>query len=145
MQIGQRIKNIRKAEKISAEEMANCLNISLSAYRKYESDYIPFPHEHVLPVCHRLHITPNILYGNIDEEFSSLFAYVLDNWNGDIVALINVMGAYAMQPADLRRDTSDLCIFNAEKSIEQETADKRLAELVNIDYVKKALEKLFKE
>lgn len=144
MQIGQRVKNIRKAEKISAEDVASALGISVRTYRAYESDSHPFPSEHIAPLCKKLHITPNILFGEIDAEFSQMFAYVLENWNGDVVALINMLGAYAMQPTDLRRDTSELCIYNAKKSIEQGTADKRLAELVDIDYVEQALEKLWK-
>lgn len=145
MQIGQRIKKIRKAEKILAEDVASALNISVRTYRAYESDSHPFPSEHIAPLCKKLHITPNILFGEIDAEFSQMFAYVLENWNGDVVALINMMGAYAMQPKDLRRDTSDLCLFNAEKSIEQGTADQRLAELVNIEYLKSALNDLWGE
>lgn len=145
MQIGQRVKNIRKAEKISAEDVASALGISVRTYRAYESDSHPFPSEHVVPLCETLHITPNILFGEIDAEFSQMFAYVLENWNGNVKALINMMGSYAMQPTNLRRDTSELCIYNAKKSIEQGTADKRLAELVDIDYVENALDKLWKD
>ena len=145
MKIGQRIKNIRRAEKISSKDVAKSLGISVSTYRTYENDYVTLPHKYVSPICAILRITPNILYGNIDAEFSTMFAYVLDNWNGDVVALINMMGAYAMQPKELRRDTSDLCIFNAEMSIEQGIADPRLAELVNIKQLKQAIERLYNE
>lgn len=92
MKIGQRIKNIRRTEKISSKEMAEHLGISVSTYRIYESDYASLPHKYVMPICKKLHITPNILYGNIDAEFGTMFSYVLDNWNGDVVALINMMG-----------------------------------------------------
>ena len=92
MKIGQRIKIIRRTEKISSKEMAEHLGISVSTYRIYESDYASLPHKYVMTICKKLHITPNILYGNIDAEFGTMFSYVLDNWNGDVVALINMMG-----------------------------------------------------
>lgn len=142
MYIGQRIKHFRQISGIYAEEVASGLGISIETYRKYESGVCSFPHEHIPKLCDILGITPNTLYGYIG-QYAALYGYVLDHWDGDIKALINFLGMYALQPIKLRRDTADLCVFNAEKAIEQGTADFHLVELLDIEHVKKALDKLF--
>ena len=145
VEFAHRIQYFRKLSKLTVEDVAKELNISVGLYRKYETGYHSIPHQDISKLCDLFGITPNILYGYIPTEYAKLFAYVLDTWDGDTKALINMLAMYAIQPIETRRDVCGLCIFSAEQSIKDGTCDMELAKLIDFEYVKEAHKKLYKK
>ena len=79
MKIGERIKEIRKARGLSAEEVAEKLDISLSTLYRYENSSISkVPIDVIDKLCTVLGVTTSELMGNVEpadsEELPTSFA-----------------------------------------------------------------------
>lgn len=159
--LGDNLKTIRKAKRLKAHEVVDLMKkhgstISLSSYYAWENNERNIPHKHIPAICMSLNITIDFLYMvntdsplfedkvahiekvkdflcMLDDDVFRMLFYLNRAWNGDFIAVLNMIGAYAAQPKEMRRDVYNLCLHNFLKAVEDGEADKDISPLVNVD------------
>lgn len=170
--IGDNLKTIRKAKGLKAHDVVDELkkyniNISLSTYYAWENNERGIPHKYIPDICRVLKITIDFLYMTnsssnmfedkldyiakihdflaiLDDNTCKLLVYTNRHWKGDFVALLNMLGAYASLPIEMRRDIANLCLFNYESAAKEGCIDNDISSLVDIILCKNSIEKLYK-
>lgn len=65
--IGNNLKKARLQKKVTQAQMAQKLRILQPAYARYESGKVQLNYEQIQTVCDILEITPDFLWGYVDE------------------------------------------------------------------------------
>lgn len=63
IEIGNNIKEIRKAKGLTQKEMASAFKFTQQQYSRYESGIHEFSYEQMCDLCKLLDTTPNEIYG----------------------------------------------------------------------------------
>lgn len=170
--LGENLKSIRKTKNLTVDRILTSLSekglkVSRSTYYSWEEGNRQIPHKYILPLCLILNITIDFLYVannkselfqdklknvesiknflcNLDDDLCKMLIGLERHWQGDLKAALIMLGIYSAQPVDMRRDVSDLCLHNFLCAVNDGEADKEIAEKLDIEYYKKALEKLYK-
>ncbi|MCQ2308077.1 MAG: helix-turn-helix domain-containing protein [Bacteroidales bacterium] len=168
--IGENLKTIRKAKKLSAQEVvdrlkANGVDISKTTYYAWEEGSRPIPHRSILPLCMSLNVTVDFLYvinnkstmlnekidhiksieaflRNLDDNTCKMLIDLERRWNGDLKAALIMIGVYSAQPVEMRRDVANLCLHNYLCGVRD--GEINAEETLDIEYYQKALDKLNK-
>lgn len=172
MEFGDNIRFIRKAKKLPAADVVkrlkqNGVNVSLSTFYSWEKGTRSVPHKHVIPLCISLGVTVDFLYNvkhdspmldeklehveamkdflcALDDDICKILLAVHRYWKGDIHAALTFLGIYSAQPIESRRDIADHCFHNYECAVRDGEAEEHIAQLIDAEYCKKALNKLYK-
>lgn len=66
---GKRLRDIRKQKEYTQKELAYYLDVTQSAYAKYERELVPMPINFLPLVSFYLNVDPNYLIGVVDYPF----------------------------------------------------------------------------
>lgn len=169
--ISKNLKAIRKSKNIKVNDLLselkkNGVSISSSTYYKWEEGERDIPHEYIPKLCLSLGITIDFLYmadaGSemfkqklnliesvkdflcvLDDDIIKMLIHINRNWDGDFIASLNMIGAYAAQPVEMRRDVASLCFHNFVNAVKDGEADKDIAKMVNLSAYTEAIGKLY--
>lgn len=166
------MKKIRKTKGLKGREVVELLrthgvHIALSSYYSWENNERNIPHDYIIPLCQSLNITVDFLYmvnldspllkekiehiesiknflSMLDDNICEMLIYIAKNWHGDLITALEALGVYAAQPIESRRDIADLCLHNYLCAVRDGEADEKIANLIDVENYKKALDKLYK-
>ncbi|MDC3412564.1 LexA family protein [Terrihalobacillus insolitus] len=111
--VGARIENYRKINKLSAEELANRIGVTKKTIRRYELGEIRISHERMVELSNALNIDVNLLYGdNVQTEMIDVPLYgEISCGNGTVIFEEKL--SYEPTPKNWIKDGSDYFYLTA--------------------------------
>ncbi len=138
-----RLKEIRKSNKISVVEAAARIGVGKTIYYSWEDGSKNIPIKYIVPLCQMYDVDANYIFGtkprSVDENIITLYrglnersqqiAYVLlTNKSKDDILLH--IGEYLALPESLKKDTFGLCESSYQYAINNDIANKKIVEII---------------
>ena len=139
-----RLKQTRKSNKLSVDEVSARLGVSAPLYYHWEEGTKKIPIKYIVPLCKIYDVDANYIFGtkprSVDENIITLFrsldersqqvAYVLLTNNAKDDILLHI-GEYLATPENIRKDIVDLCESSYQYAVNNNLADLKIVEIIN--------------
>lgn len=172
VELGKNLRLIRKSRGFTGGQMVEKLkeydiHINKDIYYAWERCERSIPHKYILPICRIMQTTVDHLYSinynkssdikdayiksiigflrSLDDDLCKMLILCSRQWQGDFKAALNMLGAYAAQPVEIRRDEAELCFYNFKCALRDGEADLTIANLVDMDCCQRALDNAFEK
>lgn len=139
-----RLKQIRKSNKLSVNEVSARLGVSKTTYYYWEEGAKKLPIKYIVPLCEIYDVDANYIFGtkprSVDENIITLYrsldecskqvAYMLLTNNAKDDVLLHI-GEYLATPENISKDTVELCESSYQYAVNNNLADLKIVEIIN--------------
>lgn len=166
------MREIRKRRNISVSELSEALDVSQQTLYKWENGSRDIPVEFIYPLAQFFRVSSDYLLNfhnynktkaEMHRDWSLIYKvcdyfirqnsrshrntmriilYVINEWDGDFDALVNMSGAYCAMPPQTRRDIAGLCLHSYKSELHDDRVDRDLSHLIELPEFERQCEAL---
>lgn len=139
-----RLKQIRKSNKLSVNEVSSRLGVSKTTYYYWEEGAKKLPIKYIVPLCEIYNVDANYIFGtkprSVDENIISLYC-TLDDCSQQIAyalltnkrrkEILRFTGKYLATPKKLQEDDEGLCDCNYRYAVDNGMADNDIVSIID--------------